>query len=1260
MKITAVLWGSEIPMFREASQRTGIDAETWATFRLKEHEVFGECMESLMSADVIILHPTQDAYWDELIAGLLPGIPVISFGFDQSHWAASTVPVRVTSSVNAYFVYGGLSNMENLLRYLVSEYSGSPFSYEDPVEGLWEGVYHPDAPRPFADTEDYLEWYGKKHENTVGILFYRIYWANNDLGVIDALIREFETDTNVIAVFSTGSGDDEAGAIPGTGVIRKFFTGRVDALVTLQSSSLSPDFSAPVGVFRELGVPVFHPVVLYYRSEREWQESLNGMSSAELGWSMIMPEMYGMIEMLPVATAMKEGPEGVDHDWHQPIQERVKKIGSRVRAWIRLQKKPNSQKKVAIMLNASPCASVEANVGAAAHLDSMQSVVKILQSLRDAGYQVNCPETGEELAKTILGRRAVSEFRWTPVEEIVRRGGALGKVGLSTYQEWFEELPPDLRERMISGWGRPPGEERDGVPPAMIFKGELVISGISYGNAVVCTQPKRGCAGSRCDGQVCRVLHDPEVPPPHHYLATYRYLERVFGADVLIHVGTHGTLEFLPGKSVALSGSCLPDAVIGSLPFLYIYNSDNPPEGTIAKRRGSAVLVDHMQTVMASTGSYGILKELEEQIAEYRKFSGSEPAKAHAVRHQIIDLIQKGNLSGEVDLEKQLSTEGGFEEVLSAVHRILSEITATKIPEGMHVFGCIPAGEKKAKIITSVLDHNGRMRSLVAGMMGLDMTISEAETALMRVISRLAEQLVLAWISGTTPEEAAGQVLGDRYVTAGDPTGEVYREAMRIAGLIDAADEMKGLTSGLSGQYIAPGPSGLLSRGRADILPTGRNFYSLDPESVPTPAAWEVGKRLAAALLEKYHGEHGKYPENVAMLWMASDIMWADGEQFAQMLELLGVEPVRQGGRIHSFRVIPAVQLRHPRIDLTVRVSGILRDCFFRCVELLDEAIATVAMLDEPDEINYIRKHSPQGSEVRRIFGSRKGTYGMGVNLAVYASAWKEVQDLSDIFVYWNGYAYGKGVYGEESREEFIRSLSSVDITFNKAVTDEYDLLGCCCYFGSHGGMTAAARAISGKQVDAYYGDTRDTTIVGVRTLAEELRRVARTKLLNPQWIYGLKEHGYSGAAEIARRAGRVFGWDATTGEVDDWIFDDIARTFLLDEENRRFFKEHNIWAMEEMGRRLLEAQARGMWEPDEELLKDLKGAYLEIEGCLEDEMGPLQGSMQGGSIDVFSMDEVAEWKKRMSHGNPALTTRNSEKTGKNAGDTPSKRSEPV
>ncbi len=1233
MKIRAVLWGSEIPMIRKAAEATGIDVQCWATYRLKEPETLRACQSDLTSADLILLHPTQDAYWDDLIPCLNPGIPVVSFGYDQSLWAPSTVPLKTVATVNAYFTYGGQGNMENLLRYLAAECLGVDLHYEPPVRDLWEGIYHPDAPTVFPGVDDYRSWYGQRHEKTVGILFYRLYWVNQDLAIIDALIREFERDMDVIAVFSTGSGDQEAGAASGAEVIRSFFTGRIDALISLQSSSLSPDATAPVAVFRDLGVPVFHPVILYYRSEREWEASLDGMGSSELGWSVVMPEMYGMIEMLPVATAMKEGPDGSDHDWHHPIAERVEKIGKRVRSWIRLRNVPDHQKKVAIVLNASPCASVEANVGAAAHLDALESTVQILQMLRAEGYDVTCPMSGEDLARTILEKRAVSEFRWTSVEDIVERGGCLYRVDEDTYREWFDELPPDLRERMISTWGEPPGEERDGVPPAMLYQGDLIISGLQWGNAVICTQPKRGCAGSRCDGQVCRILHDPGIPPPHHYLATYRYLERIFGADVIIHVGTHGTLEFLPGKSAALSASCLPDAVLGSLPLLYIYNSDNPPEGTIAKRRGSAVLVDHMQTIMAATGPYGVLKELEERIAEYRKYAGTEKVKAHAVRHQIIDLVRKAHLAGEVRLDERMGSENGFTEILNEIHRVLSEMTGTRIPDGMHIFGTLPDSSGKAQIITTIMDHNGGLRDLIASMMGLDMKISTSETALVRVLNEAAEGLVEAWLTGTGVEDAAARVLGDRLVTpmSGD-CASAREEVMRIATLIDQSDELGSLLQGLSGGYISPGPSGLLSRGRSDILPTGRNFYSLDPDSVPTPAAWEVGKALADALLEKYRSEQGKYPENVAMLWMASDIMWADGEQLAQMLALLGVEPVREQGRAARFRVIPLERLGRPRIDLTVRASGILRDCFFRCIEFLDEAIMAVAELDEPDDLNYVRKHQPPGRSPRRIFGSRKGTYGMGVNLAVYASAWNEVADLSDIFVAWNGFSYGKDCYGEDDRDAFASRLSTVEVTFNKVVTDEYDLLGCCCYFGSHGGMTAAARTLSGKEVAAYYGDTRNTTRVAVRTLAEELRRVARTKLLNPQWIEGLKEHGYAGAAEMARRAGRVFGWDATTGEVDDWIFDDIARTFLLDEENRKFFQEHNIWAMEEMGRRLLEANEREMWNPDPEVLEGLQEAYLEIEGCLEDDLATVRGPIQGGAIDVYRMKDVNDWKNQLHH----------------------------
>lgn len=472
------------------------------------------------------------------------------------------------------------------------------------------------------------------------------------------------------------------------------------------------------------------------------------------------------------------------------------------------------------------------------------------------------------------------------------------------------------------------------------------------------------------------------------------------------------------------------------------------------------------------------------------------------------------------------------------------------------------------------------------------------------------------------------------------PFAKIKERILDINRRIEESREIESLLHGLSGGYIPGGPSGLITRGRDDILPTGRNFYSLDPHRVPTKPAWEVGKKLADALIEKHLRDEGRYPENVALFWMCNDIMWADGEGMAQIMYLLGVKPVwLSNGRIKGFEVISLEELSRPRIDVTIRVSGITRDNFPNVIEIVDEAVQAVAALDEPFEMNFVRKHSLEqmqrdGGDFRdatlRIFCSMPGTYQAGTQLAVYASAWKEEKDLAEVFLYWNGYAYGKGIWGKAKHRQFGSILRSVDITYNKVVSDEYDLFGCCCYFGTHGGMTAAARHLSGKDVKSYYGDTREGEHVEVRDLADEIRRVVRTKLLNPRWIEGMKRHGYKGAGDISKRIGRVYGWEATTREVDDWIFDDIARTFLMNEENRKFFEQHNPWALEEIGRRLIEAWERGLWQPAEDVKEALKEIYLEIEGWIEDRMGDGAGEFQGGSIDVVTKEEVEFWKKKM------------------------------
>ena len=1245
MKITSITWTSDVSLLAEASEGLGMDLSAWSSYDLKEDEKLKSCIASFEEADLILLRMSTDPAWDEVVTALERvrregSVPIISFGRDPSTWAVSNVSLEVVATANAYHVYGGSENVANMLRYIGREVLGLDLGFDPPKERLWQGIYHPDAETAFEETEEYLRWYKPTKEHKIGLLFFRTYWTNGDLEIVDGLIRELERDFDVIPAFSLGMGDAEIGAKSSGEVARSFFSGegKVDAIINLQSIFYAENAENTVEVLKGLDVPVFHPLMTYHQTVEEWTESSQGMGSSEVAWSIALSEFEGAIEPIIVGVSRGEEDHGASFLVHSPVDERVSKMARRVKRWMNLLDKPPSERRVAFILHNNPCASAESTVGGGAHLDTLESVSRILKAMKEGGYRVDPPEGGDDLIKRIMDRKAISEFRWTTTDEIVKKGGALAMVAPEEYRVWFEAIGPKAREEMIEAWGNPPGEEKDGVPAAMVHDGKIVVTGIRLDNAIVSVQPKRGCAGTRCDAVVCKILHDPEIPPTHQYLATYRWIEEEFGADVIVHVGTHGNLEFLPGKSVALSESCFPDIAIGDVPHLYIYNSDNPPEGTIAKRRSAAVLVDHMQTVMTESGLYGDLKELEDQIAEYMKTRGSERARAHVLEHIILDLIRGTNLSGEINLDLLMEEAVPFLQVVERAHEAITRLYNTQIPDGMHVFGENPSGMKKIELINSILRYDSVPRRLVMDLLGMEIEPSEAKSDLLREIDSLGKRLLMGFLEEDDPVAVCREVLGDRLRRLDEEKVRAARDrAVEISRRIDASDEIGSLIHGFDAGFLEPGPSGLITRGKPEVLPTGRNFYSLDPARVPTRAAWKIGKRLAEEVIEKYAAEGGRLPENVAMYWMCSDIMGADGEQMAQIMHLIGVEPVWKDGKVTGYAVTPLEELGRPRIDVTIRVSGITRDCFYNCIELLDGAIREVARLDEPEEENFVKKHLLQaggkGGDGRcpRIFASRPGTYGNGVNLAVYASAWREKKDLSDVYVFWNGYSYGKGVFGEESHADLVSQLRSVDLTFNKTSTDEYDIFGCCCYFGTHGGLTIAAREISEHDIPAYYGDTRDRDRIEVRTLAQEVRRVVRTKLLNPRWVEGMKSHGYKGAGDISKRIGRVYGWEATTEEVDDWIFDDIARTFVLDGEMRRFFQENNPWALEEIARRLLEAHNRDLWKADEEVIDALKEAYLETEGWIEEKMGDYSGDIQGGSIDVKTVEEVAGWKEKFS-----------------------------
>ena len=792
------------------------------------------------------------------------------------------------------------------------------------------------------------------------------------------------------------------------------------------------------------------------------------------------------------------------------------------------------------------------------------------------------------------------------------------------------------------------------VVGVLVHDGKLLVTGVPFGNTIVCAQPKRGCMGSKCDGSSCNILHDPHIPPTHQYLATYRWFERVFGADVLIHVGTHGNLEFLPGKSVAQSDSCCTDACLGDLPLLYIYNADNPPEATIAKRRAMAVTVDHMQTIMVSGGLYDNLEELDNLLSQYEKIKIADASQAHLMEHLIYDEIQKSELLSFIDLTDYHSR---MDAIVEQCHKVLSTVKNTQIQDGMHIFGQIPEGEALVDMIASILRFEGvdtqSLRGHICEMIGLNLPILLTRQGhfysaygmtggeIVAELDRVSRNIIKLFLDGEDfngQEEVMGK-LKAKFTLKLPEINAFCAKVEDIAARIRGSKEIDSLLAGMEGNFIPAGPAGIVTRGRDDVLPTGRNMYSLDPEMVPTKAAWEVGRRLGNAVIEKFQQEENRYPENMALYWMTTDIMWADGEGMAQLLYMLGVEPIwLPNGKVRSFRIIPLEELGRPRIDVTVKISGILRDNFQNCINLVDDAIHAVAALNEPEDMNFVRKHTmeamKENSELSfddaaaRLFGAQPGTYTAGVNLLIYSSSWEQQGDIGDLFTLYNQYSYGRNRFGKEAMGVLQKNLSTVELTYDKVMSDEHDLLGCCCYFANHGGMTAAAKNLSGSDVRTYYGDSRETTSVEIRTLGEEISRVVTGKLLNPKWIEGQKKAGYQGAGDISKRGGRVYGWDATTDAVDDRIFDDITKTFVSNEENRQFFMENNPWALEEMSRRLLEAADRGLWVPEDGLLEEIQDAYLELEGFLEEDMGDAAGEFQGSSIEITPKDQMEVFRK--------------------------------
>lgn len=937
----------------------------------------------------------------------------------------------------------------------------------------------------------------------------------------------------------------------------------------------------------------------------------------------------------------------------EPIENRIKHLIDRACAWIRLKTTPAGDRRVTFVLHNAPCKSVEATVGKGQGLDTLESVVRMMNRMKEKRYSVNnVPEDAKQLIELIMDKKAISEFRWTTTDEIVKKGGVLQYITPDKYKGWFDRLPQKAQERMIEGWGEPPGE-------GMVYEGNILVTGLNFGNVNIVVQPKRGCYGAKCDGEVCKILHDPTIPPPHNWLATYKWIEE--NSDVVIHVGTHGYLEFLPGKGVGLSEECFPEISIGKLPHLYIYTVNNPMEGVIAKRRGYATLVDHMIPVMSASGLYEELDEIATLLKQYEDAERlHEITRMNILKKEIVEKAGKANLGDKIS-------------DFSELHEKLTLFRETLIDDGMHILSQIPDLDGMANMIVSILRNDGdrpSIRRKLIEIMGYDYDYVVANPsgsvngnqcgeilnkATETAVAIVKERIVIKDKELPIRNEIIKKKIGDLIETR---NSKELKELIKVIDfgadylyprLQEVSREIPQILRGIDGRFIEPGASGCITKGKINILPTGRNFYTIDPFTIPTKAAFEVGKNLADELLNKFLKEEGRYPESIGMVLWSTDVYRADGEEVAQILYLMGAKPVwRESGDVRDVEIIPLKELGRPRIDVTVRMSGIFRDTVPHLFELLDDAVQKIANLDEALEENYIKKHVEETKEnikqelkekydeklayrnaTYRLFAALPGAYGAGVNLAVAASAWKDEKDLGEVYINHGGYAYGKDNYGKEARTLLAENLSKIEVSFHKLESDESDACKCCCYFAFHGGMAVASRALTGKDIKIYWGDTRNAARVQVRDMKDEMERITRTRLLNPKWIEGMKRHGYKGAGDISSRVLHTFGWDATCDFIDDWVYEKIHERFVHDEDMRKWFAQINPWALEEITRRLLEANARGMWHASEDTLKELQEVALEVEGWMEERMGDVEGDFQGASVNIMTKDMVDGWAEK-------------------------------
>jgi cobaltochelatase CobN len=1058
-----------------------------------------------------------------------------------------------------------------------------------PIEFYEYGIYHPEFGN-FQKLEDYLKKSNyDKNKSTIGILFFGGVHFQQNLLVIKKLTDEFK-EYNLIPVYSNGIYNLKA--------IKEFFFLKdkpiVSAVISLlwfrlNGGPFGGDANLTLELLKKLNVPVFCPSPMFLREIEKWEESNLGLSQIEIITSVVWPELDGTIEPIPSCGLKDIEIDGIKCKEVVPIEERIERIKKRIENWIKLKNKENRDKRIAIIIYDYPPG--EANIGSAAYLDVFKSLEEILKELKKEGYKVELPE--KQFDELFEEYYLVNSGKWMDIRKTAEKCFLIEK---EIWQKFFNELDEDLKEEIRNFWGPPPGN-------IMTYQEKILIPAIEFGNILIGLQPARPQLSNE---DVKKAAHDKTKPPHYQYIAFYRWIEKIWKADAIIHLGTHGLAEFTKGKEVGMSRKCFPDILIGNLPHLYVYHVLNTSESTIAKRRLYGTMIDYNSPPYTSSDLYEDYLVLEDLIHEYNEAKINDRIRAEIVKENILKKAK------ELDFEIN---------DIDLIHNQLYKMKRSIIPKGLHILGEKYSKEDLIEFLVLLLryDRDGikSLNRILSEAKGYDYEriIRENDVKYLKEIEDEAKDLIVNCvkygISNTIKKARFNKKIKEELI-------KTIEYGLNISKTYaDNRNEIKSIIRGLNFEFIEPAIGGDVIR-TPEALPTGRNLYQFDPSKIPTESAMIRGKEIAENTLKFYYEKNKKYPESIGVILWGFETTQTQGETVAQILNYLGVKIIRKYSSWYpEIEVIPLNELNRPRIDCLINICGFFREMFPNIMQLLDRAFNIVSNLDEPEELNFIKKHSRENYEEikdkfdektaikisnARIFGPTSSEYGTRMLPLVEDSVWEKEEDLAEVYINSMSHLHAENIHAESAVEIYKKNLSYVELVSQIRSSQDYEIVDLDHYFEFFGGLSKSVETVKGKKPEMLISDTTKE-IIETEDIEEVIKNGVKTRILNPKWIDELLKHNFHGAKKIAERVENILGLSATTGKVSSKIWYDIAKRYIFDKNIREKLTKNNKWATMEIIERLFEANKRGYWNATEDELKELKNAYLEIENLIEDKI---------------------------------------------------------